>query len=210
MKLAFSVENDRHAGTMGWTDDPWYAPVSLFLERQHAPADARRRSASCTRSRRTTGSTPSSRSIVCCKAREDGIAWINEDLFRDGATVALLHTGDAAKARTAVRPDGRVRLTRSRMTSGCGCSGRTSSAKAATDRRRRRKTDDGRWKMEAREQRQLSRLPSCILHLPSSVVGPLRLHRRLRRMLREVARLHRRDLRGVDVLLHRRVHVGRP
>ena len=33
------------------------------------------------------------------KAREEGISWLNDDLFRDGATIALIHTGDLARAR---------------------------------------------------------------------------------------------------------------
>ncbi|MGH7655111.1 MAG: hypothetical protein ACREN6_10665, partial [Gemmatimonadaceae bacterium] len=33
------------------------------------------------------------------QAREDGISWMNEDVFRDGATIAFLRTGDVAKAR---------------------------------------------------------------------------------------------------------------
>ena len=79
---------------------PWYAPVSLFLEQAAragggaggVPLHARDRD-------RTTGRTPSLEIDPLLKAREDGIAWINDDLFRDGATVALLRTGDVAKAR---------------------------------------------------------------------------------------------------------------
>ena len=33
------------------------------------------------------------------KAREGGIAWLSDDLFRDGATIALLHYGDLRMAR---------------------------------------------------------------------------------------------------------------
>jgi len=36
---------------------------------------------------------------VLRKAREGGIAWINDDVFRDGGTVALLRTGDVPGAR---------------------------------------------------------------------------------------------------------------
>ena len=100
MKLALAVEKDRHAGTMGWTDDPWYASLSSFLERQRAPADAR----SAVRFMHAIASYDWPHAVVeidgLRKAREDGIAWLSDDLFRDGATVALLHVGDLAKART--------------------------------------------------------------------------------------------------------------
>jgi hypothetical protein len=100
MKLALSVEKDRHAGTMGWSDDVWYAPVTGFLERQHAPAEAQ----AAFRFMHAIASYDWEHAVAevdqLQKAREDGIAWINDDLFRDGATVALLHTGNVAKART--------------------------------------------------------------------------------------------------------------
>jgi hypothetical protein len=100
MKLALSVEKDRHAGTMGWTDDAWYAPVTAFLERQHAPVEAQ----AAFRFMHAIASYDWKRAVAevdqLQKAREDGIAWINDDLFRDGATVALLRTGNVAKART--------------------------------------------------------------------------------------------------------------
>ena len=95
MKHAMNVESDRHDGTMGWIDEPWYAALTRFVEQQHAPAEARVRGTLHARDRvlrleaRDRGDHP-----VLLKAREDGIAWINEDIFRDGATVALLQTGD--------------------------------------------------------------------------------------------------------------------
>jgi spermidine synthase len=100
MKLLMSVEQSRHAGTMGWTDDAWYAPVSRFLAAQRAPAPAQAalRFVHAIASYDWKQAVPEIDAIL--KAREDGIAWINEDLFRDGATVALLETGDVAKART--------------------------------------------------------------------------------------------------------------
>jgi predicted membrane-bound spermidine synthase len=100
MKLTLSVEKDRHGGTMGWTDDAWYAPVTAFLERQHAPAEAQ----AAFRFMHAIASYDWKRAVAevdqLQKARADGIAWINDDLFRDGATVALLQIGNAAKART--------------------------------------------------------------------------------------------------------------
>jgi spermidine synthase len=100
MKLVFSVENDRHAGTMGWTDEPWYAGVSHFLEQQRAPADAQ----SAFRFMHAIASYDWKHAAAeideLRKSREDGLSWMSEDLFRDGATIALIHTGDIEKART--------------------------------------------------------------------------------------------------------------
>jgi hypothetical protein len=100
VKLALTVENDRHAGTMGWTDDPWYASVSRFLEQQRAPAAAQ----SAVRFMHAIASYDWTHAVAeidrLRKAREDGISWINEDLLRDGAVIALLHTGDVARARS--------------------------------------------------------------------------------------------------------------
>jgi spermidine synthase len=99
VKLAFMVEHDRHAGTMGWVDEPWYASVSQFLVQQRAPGGAQ----SAVRFMHAISSYDWTHAVAeidgLRKSREDGIAWINEDLFRDGATVALIHTGDLARAR---------------------------------------------------------------------------------------------------------------
>jgi spermidine synthase len=99
MKRAFTVENDRHAGTMGWTDEAWYASVSHFLEQQHAPAEAQ----AAFRFMHAAASYDWKHAVVeidaLRKAREGGISWMNDDLFRDAATIALLHTGDSEKAR---------------------------------------------------------------------------------------------------------------
>jgi spermidine synthase len=128
IKLAMSVETDRHAGTMGWADDPWYATLTHFLEQQRAPAEAQ----SAVRFMHAIASYDWKRAVpeiaVILKAREDGTAWINEDLFREGATVAYMHTGDYPKARTmfdrleafvARKPgDFRVRLLDAHITAG--------------------------------------------------------------------------------------------
>lgn len=99
MKLVLSVEADLHGGTMGWTDDAWYASVSHYLEQQHAPADAQ----ATLRFMHAIASYDWPHAVAeiaaLQKAREDGIVWMSEDIFRDGATIALLHTGDVARAR---------------------------------------------------------------------------------------------------------------
>ena len=99
MRLVLNVEGDRHGGTMGWTDEPWYASVSHFLDAQHAPADAK----STLRFMHAIASYDWKHAVAeieeLRKARENGITWMSEDLFRDGATIALLHTGEAGKAR---------------------------------------------------------------------------------------------------------------
>jgi predicted membrane-bound spermidine synthase len=99
MKRALTVEYDRHAGTMGWTDEPWYASVSHFLDQQRAPADAQ----AAFRFMHAIASYDWKHAAVEIDslrvAREHGVAWIDDDLFRDGATIALLHTGDIQRAR---------------------------------------------------------------------------------------------------------------
>jgi hypothetical protein len=99
MRLVLNVEADRHGGTMGWADEPWYASVSHFLDAQHAPADAKAtlRFMHAIASYDWAHAVPEVAELV--KAREGGISWMSEDVFRDGATIALLHTGDVAKAR---------------------------------------------------------------------------------------------------------------
>jgi hypothetical protein len=99
MQLVLSVETDRHAGTMGWADEPWYASMTRYLDEQHAPADAKSvlRFMHAIASYDWTHAVPEIAGLV--KAREDGISWMSEDVFRDGAAIALLHTGDIKKAR---------------------------------------------------------------------------------------------------------------
>jgi spermidine synthase len=100
MRLVLAIEGDRHGGTMGWADEPWYASVSRFLDAQHAPADAK----ATLRFMHAIASYDWKHAVLeidqLQKAREAGITWMSEDLFRDGGTIALLHTGNVAKART--------------------------------------------------------------------------------------------------------------
>ena len=81
------VENDRHAGTMGWVDEPWYSSVSRFMEQQHAPADAK----ATFRFMRAIASYDWKHAVAeidqVIKGRGEGIVWINEDLLRDGANL---------------------------------------------------------------------------------------------------------------------------
>ncbi len=99
MQLVLSVETDRHAGTMGWADEPWYASMTHYLDEQHAPADAKStlRFMHAIASYDWNHAVPEIPGLV--KARENGISWMSEDVFRDGATIAYLHTGDVKKAR---------------------------------------------------------------------------------------------------------------
>ncbi len=99
MKRVMGVENDRHAGTMGWVDDAWYSSVSRFMEAQHAPSDAK----ATWRFMRAIATYDWKNAVAeidqVVKARVNGIVWISDDLLRDGACIALLHTGDPARAR---------------------------------------------------------------------------------------------------------------
>jgi spermidine synthase len=99
MKAALAVEHDRHGGTMGWVDEPWYASLTRFLTEQHAPAGAQ----SCVRFMHAIASYDWKGAAAevdeLHKARKDGVIWLSDDLFRDGAVIALVHRGDLAKAR---------------------------------------------------------------------------------------------------------------
>lgn len=99
MKLVLNVEADRHNGTMGWVDEAWYASVSHFLDAQHAPPEAK----ATLRFMHAIASYDWQHAVpeiaILRKANETGIAWMNADVFRDGATIAYLHTGEAEKAR---------------------------------------------------------------------------------------------------------------
>ena len=98
--LVTDVENDRHAGTMGWADEPWYAAVERFLAQQRAPSDCR--AALRFMHAISTYDWPRAAAEVdsLVRARTDGVVWINSDLLREAAVVALLKTGHPAKART--------------------------------------------------------------------------------------------------------------
>ncbi|HLA89404.1 MAG TPA: hypothetical protein VJL28_03100 [Gemmatimonadaceae bacterium] len=99
-ELVAEVENDRHGGTMGWADEAWYADVTRFLERHKAPAECR----AALRFMHAIAAYDWPRATAevdaLLRARQAGRAWLSPDLFRDGAVIALLHTGDVAKART--------------------------------------------------------------------------------------------------------------
>jgi predicted membrane-bound spermidine synthase len=98
--LVTDVENDRHAGTMGWADETWYAEVTRFLDQQRAPAACRAALRFLHAIAVYDWPAAAAQVDIVLRAREDGTTWLNNDLFRDGAVIALLHTGDAAKART--------------------------------------------------------------------------------------------------------------
>lgn len=100
-RLVTDVEADRHDGTMGWADEAWYAPVTRFLDQQRAPEACR--AAFRFLHAIATYDWPAAADQVdlLLRARADGIAWLNNDLLRDGAVVALLHTNHVTRARTA-------------------------------------------------------------------------------------------------------------
>ncbi|MFI5311238.1 MAG: spermidine synthase [Gemmatimonadales bacterium] len=117
-KLAAEVENDRHAGTMGWADEAWYAEVSRFVDQQRAPFACRAALRFLHGIAAYNWPLAAAQVDSLLRAREDGTAWLNNDLFRDGAVVALLRTGDVTKARSvfdnmadyAVRKPGDLRV----------------------------------------------------------------------------------------------------
>ena len=98
-KLASDVDSDIHSGTMGWSDDAFYASVTKFLYNQHAPVDAR---AAWRFLHAVTAYDWSAAAVEIdpvLNARVNERTWLDNDLFRDAAVTALLHTGNIAKAR---------------------------------------------------------------------------------------------------------------
>ena len=97
--LVTEVEGDRHSGTMGWADESWYDGVSRFIDQQRAPADCR--AAFSFMRAVATYSWPSAAAQVDLvrKARVAGASWLNDDFFREAATIALLQSGQPATAR---------------------------------------------------------------------------------------------------------------
>jgi len=100
--LVTDVEYDRHAGTMGWADEAWYAAVTRFLDQQRAPADCRLALRFMHAIATYDWPRAAEQVDALVRSRADGVVWINSDLFREAAAVALVHTGDAAKARTVL------------------------------------------------------------------------------------------------------------
>jgi predicted membrane-bound spermidine synthase len=99
--LVLDVEGDRHDGTMGWADEPWYANVTRFLEQQRAPAACRAAFRFMHAIAAYDWPTAADQVDPLLRARADGVAWLNNDLFRDAAVVALLHTNQVSRARAA-------------------------------------------------------------------------------------------------------------
>jgi len=99
LKLASDVEAERHGGTMGWTDDAFYARVGNFMQAQHAPSDAQAawRFVHAAAGYRWIAAAAEVDSLVFARLEER--RWLDDDLFRDAAVVAFLKTGAPAKAR---------------------------------------------------------------------------------------------------------------
>ena len=94
------VEKDLHGGTMGWAYSPFYESVLQFEKAQNAPADA---IAAVKFMRGVSGYNwieAAAQVDALLFATENGLKWIDPDMFRDGAVVALLKTGQYTKART--------------------------------------------------------------------------------------------------------------
>ena len=98
-KLAAEVDADWHSGTMGWADEAFYGPVAHFLAAQGAPAEAQAAWRFLHAISAYDWPTAAAQVEVLLGARAHGHAWLNDDLLRDGAVVALLHTGQIPQAR---------------------------------------------------------------------------------------------------------------
>ena len=100
-KMEMEVDADLHSGTMGWAYAPFYDQVERYLVDQQAPADAR----AAWRFVRAVSAydwpTAASQVDALLSARSQGHAWLNDDLLRDAAVTALLHTERIGEARAA-------------------------------------------------------------------------------------------------------------
>jgi spermidine synthase len=98
-KLATDVESNLHLGTMGWTDDAFYDGVTHFLEAQHAPADAKAawRFLHAAAGYQWVAAAAEVDPLVAARVREH--RWLDDDLLRDAAVIALIKTGAPARAR---------------------------------------------------------------------------------------------------------------
>jgi predicted membrane-bound spermidine synthase len=98
-KLAMDVESDLHSGTMGWVHEEFYESVRRFMEAKKAPADGLAALHFMHGISSYDWKEAAAQVDALLDARAKERVWINNDLFREAASVALLHTGDAAKAR---------------------------------------------------------------------------------------------------------------
>ncbi len=98
-KLATDVESSLHLGTMGWTDEAYYASVTRFLSAQHAPADAQTawRFLHAVAGYQWIAAADDVDALVTARMEEH--KWLDDDLLRDAAVVSLIKTGAPAHAR---------------------------------------------------------------------------------------------------------------
>ena len=98
-KLAEDVEADRHGGTQGWVDEPFHASVLRFFETQRAPDDAIAAWRFLHAVAAYQWQAAAAEIDALADARVNARKWLDDDLLRDGAVIALLKTGQPAKAR---------------------------------------------------------------------------------------------------------------
>ncbi len=96
-----AVETDRHGGSMGVVDEPWYDAVERYMVAQNAPADG----VAALRFLRAATSyewMAAARQVeTLLEARDRGRTWLPLGLFLDAAVVSRLHAGDVDGARDA-------------------------------------------------------------------------------------------------------------
>ena len=99
IKQFHEVDTDLHGGTMGWAYDPFYDSVLQFAKAQNAPADV----VATVKFMRGVSSynwlEAAAQVDALLFATENGLKWVEPDMFRDGAVVALIKTGQFLKAR---------------------------------------------------------------------------------------------------------------
>ncbi|MEA3245418.1 MAG: spermidine synthase [Gemmatimonadota bacterium] len=100
MTAAMAVENDLHAGTMGWADESFYRTLSQFAKSRGAPSDVQAAIAFMHGVSAYNWLEAANQVDSLLRAFDNGLRWIDPDTFRDGAVVALLKTGQGDRART--------------------------------------------------------------------------------------------------------------
>ena len=98
-KRAMDVEASLHSGTMGWVHDEFYASVRDFMTTKRAPEDGLAAMRFMHGIASYDWKEAAAQVDLLLDARGKDRVWLNDDLFRDAACVALLHTGEVAKAR---------------------------------------------------------------------------------------------------------------